>query len=421
MKISSMLLWLIAATFAAGAISRATDIAWTNSASGIYSWQNPANWSPNQVPGPGDNVSFSGNNYVEIMTNVTVGNLTLNSAGGIEAVGSVLTVTGMFSFQSGTLVSTIINLLGTGEITGAGWKNLQGATLNNSGYLRWTPGTFNVYIAEAVGGSYLNNLPGGTFDIMSDVSCEYGCGYTTCPYNFWMINNYGRLVKSGGTSSSTLNAVGLWSSGSVELKSGSIFLYGNPYSATGYGNFTQTGGRILLVGGSLYAENISLSNTTVTVAFNANPSQLGATISTHAPFDGQALLSDSLSILLGDLPLPAIGATIPFISFLSSVGSFTNITGLNFANGLSLQPVQTSTNLSFLVTNGPANDRPGMNIIGSSFGDCVVSWPGGFENYTLQSATCLYPSNWQSVTMTQSNRYLYITPSNQVSFYRLTQ
>ena len=61
-------------------LARAAQIVWTNSSGGL--WNTPANWNPNQVPGPSDTaVVTNGSITVTLNGGITVGGLTLGANG----------------------------------------------------------------------------------------------------------------------------------------------------------------------------------------------------------------------------------------------------------------------------------------------------------------------------------------------------
>lgn len=112
----------------------AAQITWTNTAGG--DWSDPANWSPNQVPGPADTASITnpGTYVVTLITNGTVGSLVLGGAGSgaqtLQASGFVLTA-GSVSVNSGGVLY-LLNEGFEGAVTAAGGGLLQsyGATLS---------------------------------------------------------------------------------------------------------------------------------------------------------------------------------------------------------------------------------------------------------------------------------------------------
>src|SRR5882672_11213201 len=157
---------LIFAVFLVHAIqSRASDVTWTNASGG--NWSAAVNWSPNQIPGPGDNAFITNNgsytvtvsadaNANSVMLGGTSGTQTLAVSGGtftLVAAGSVgsqgsltfsggtlagngdLTISGMLNWSAGVMAGTGRTILtngATANFTGSGVKGLN-RTLDNLG------------------------------------------------------------------------------------------------------------------------------------------------------------------------------------------------------------------------------------------------------------------------------------------------
>jgi len=173
--------------------ARATVFVWTNSASG--NWSNPANWSPNGVPGSSDNaiITNSGTYTVTLDVSPTVGslnlgggigqqtfamtgnNLTLNSISAINTDGVLvlnggalydqggLNVSGQITWTSGQLGSANVelNIATNGVLVLAGATGTSynlGQPLSSAGTVQLQSG--NLQIDYAAWGSFVN-LPGG--------------------------------------------------------------------------------------------------------------------------------------------------------------------------------------------------------------------------------------------------------------------
>jgi hypothetical protein len=98
-------------------------IVWTNLSGG--DWNTPTNWSPNQVPGPIDDVYITNNGSYEVSvsSNSSVGNLFIGGAGGIQTLSlatCILEVSG--NFAQGT--NAALNLLLAGVIPGTNFAQL---------------------------------------------------------------------------------------------------------------------------------------------------------------------------------------------------------------------------------------------------------------------------------------------------------
>ena len=116
----------------------ATNIVWTNTASG--DWATAANWNPNQVPSPLDDVSINGAGTVTVDASAAANSLSLG--GGTLAGSSSLVLSGTLTWVGGTISGTVQCNGGTG---GGGSANtfLNGGQLINTGTL--TVATTGVY------------------------------------------------------------------------------------------------------------------------------------------------------------------------------------------------------------------------------------------------------------------------------------
>lgn len=117
----------------AARISAAT-IVWTNPSGG--NWNVAANWTPNQVPGPGDNVFItnSGTYTVILNVNTTNASLTLGGASGTQTL---------------TNFSQTLNLAGASTVGSRGQLKISGGTLTGAGQVavngsfHWAGGTIS--------------------------------------------------------------------------------------------------------------------------------------------------------------------------------------------------------------------------------------------------------------------------------------
>jgi hypothetical protein len=168
-------------------------------------------------------------------TDATLTTLTL-SGGALGGMGTV-TVTGLLTWTGGSL-SDAGRTVANGGITlaGAGSKLLSGRTLDNAGTATWTGTGVLVFNNRAV----WNNPAGSVLDVRNDALLD-GPGTT--------INNAGRIVKSAGTGTTTLNAI-LNNSGTVDAASGALSL--NAGGVNGATFRTEAGGALLFGGGSFY-------------------------------------------------------------------------------------------------------------------------------------------------------------------------
>ena len=268
----------------------ATTYTWTNTAGG--SWSAAANWSPNGIPGSGDTalITTSGTYAVGLSAPVTVNVLTVGTINGsgtqsfststqnLTVQSSlVVTNTGAFTLAGGTLTvnGTIQGLVtwtggqfgsGPGPLTLAtnatlvlagsnGTDYNMGQFVTNAGTIEVKSGNLALNYCNFYGG--LQNLPGALINLEGNVSID-GCGGTG-------LINGGTLVKSAGSGVSAINQT-FQNTGTVNVDTGSLFLYGPSGDANGIykgpgttvitnGTFTENGtltvSNLVLAGGTL--------------------------------------------------------------------------------------------------------------------------------------------------------------------------
>src|ERR1035441_9940985 len=261
---------LLAAAIVAGAAfpSRAASVIWTNTGGG--SWSVAANWSPNTVPRPSDDVLIrtAGTYSVTLDASPTVNSLTLGGASGWQTLatsgntlilngasvvntngivslnsGSLggsggLTVSGQFNWTGGTLNSGAVLTIATNgvlNLSGSGDKHIAGGTLNNAGSVTWTGGSVLGSAAGVV--NVISNQAGALFDVQTDASLSSeGCCFGTLT-----IYNAGTFRKSAGTGTNAIN----WpfnNTGLVDVQSGAVSFQSS---------YTQTAGATKLNGGNI--------------------------------------------------------------------------------------------------------------------------------------------------------------------------
>ena len=246
----------------------AEDIFWSNPNGG--SWNEPSNWLPNRVPGPGDDVQIviSGTYTVTMTADVSVQSLTLggpvgkqtldaggraltlgaasqvgtngilNQSGNNWSVPGGLTVAGEWDWSAG-VVQGVVNIATNGvwNITGSNPHDLPLTEVTNLGTMVWNAGSIRG--GGATGTLIINQ---GLWDIQSDwdINSAYG-------YNSVVITNLGRMQKSGGAvgSSTWMTAgVSFVNQGVVDLMAGTFAPYGPGDNS---GQMIVEAGAILLI------------------------------------------------------------------------------------------------------------------------------------------------------------------------------
>lgn len=202
----------------------ATNYTWTGAGQGTNprDWIEPTNWSPNGVPGAADTATISGGDLGYGITtlpgSITVKNLNLDvPANAVTLEGNItIPVGGTFNWTSGDINGSFhISAGATLNISGAGAKAMEFATIDNDGTIVWTGGL--------IGGSndaVINNA--GTFQANFDGTLGYSPNGGTNTATF---NNTGTFIKTAGTGSVHFqDAWGFHNSALVNVQSGVVEL-----------------------------------------------------------------------------------------------------------------------------------------------------------------------------------------------------
>jgi hypothetical protein len=148
-------------------------------------------------------------------TGVSVGHLTM-TGGTLNVAGSLsTTASGVVDWTSDSTLTgagalTIANGA-TMNISGAGTRNIDGGTLNNSGTINWS-GTNNISVYNA---GIINNLAGGLFSATNDQLI-----YQSCCAAGQGVNNAGTFRKTIATGTTTIQSFA--NSGTLQPQSGTI-------------------------------------------------------------------------------------------------------------------------------------------------------------------------------------------------------
>ncbi len=242
--------WLIFALLSAACChSRAADVVWTNA--GSANWSGALNWSPNQVPGPGDNVFITNNGSYSVTISgdasaasiivggssdtqtvvLSAGTLTLavssaigsqgsmTFSGGALAGGGDVTISGVFNWSGGTMTGagrTILSSGATANFTGAGTKGLN-RTLESLGTVNYTGTALTFGFGLAVAG-VINNATGGVFNVTAEGDFAQS---SAAAHAF---NNSGTFSKSGAGTTTDFTAVAFHNSGMASVTVGTLNL-----------------------------------------------------------------------------------------------------------------------------------------------------------------------------------------------------
>ncbi len=212
--------------------SEAANISWAAAASGV--WSNPANWSPAQVPGPGDTafINVTGTYTVSLDGPVTVDAVNVGTLTGSQTLRTInhsLTITtgnstvsneGTLDIQNATVDGggTILNTTGAVELTDATID----CNLTNAGLLD-TDGATAINGTFTTTGSAISRVNSGTLTVANSFSNQNqfqmltgGTGLTVTSGSF---TNNGILLCSGPAPARALD-VNLVNNGTMTVAAG---------------------------------------------------------------------------------------------------------------------------------------------------------------------------------------------------------
>lgn len=275
--------------FAVTEAARATSITWTNTSGG--NWNLAANWNPNQVPGPDDDVAIQLPLDMTVVMDVsaTIHNLVLGSTSGsstqtLVVNGVVLTANGSASVQSRGVVSfgglfaspntnvvegtwnwnlgtlspaggqgtLLIKSGGHLNITGTGLHEMPGFTLVNEGSVLWEGGPIrngqngeieNRGAWVASNGGIINNAWGGSPVFKNSGRFEVQAGSVSLDL----------IVQGNGIFRAATNALCLFTTAG-------LFDSGTQFLGEGINRFS---GGVHLVSGVFTSENLELLGATL--------------------------------------------------------------------------------------------------------------------------------------------------------------
>ena len=252
--------------------SWASSVTWTNASGG--SWNTPANWSPQQVPGASDTalITAAGTYSVTQDVNVTVAgvilggdtgaqtllnnsytltlsgpgtlgtNATLALGGGTLSGSGVLEVQGVLSWSAGSVGRLSVLTNGLLFLSGTGSKSLHGAvtnwgTVRVTGASDWSFYDWNTWLV---------NEASGVVDVQNDRALSYN------NYGGYLLNR-GTFRKSAGAGVTTVN-LPFSNTGLVEVQTGTVrFSSGGTVGGT----YDVAGGAVLeLSGGSFSVSGV---------------------------------------------------------------------------------------------------------------------------------------------------------------------
>jgi len=268
--------------------AKAAQEVWTGASDNF--WNNAANWSLSRVPGLDDVAIITNAATVTLTGSAAAGSLLLDTGASLELAGQTLTISnaltvgpgGMLTVDSGTLAGIAATLNGVigwtgGSLAGTlllssnsilnilgGQDSFPECLFYNCGKVIWAGGTLQ-------GGNGTQVINYGTWEMTSDQTWVNATGGDD------EMDNYGVLLKSGGSSSSTLAGVAFYQlDGEVSVQAGlSLDLQG---------------------GGGLYGGSISAAPSGLVLLSSGQFNIDGAATASNTWIDGGSLIGDNVII-----------------------------------------------------------------------------------------------------------------------------
>jgi hypothetical protein len=423
--------------FAGGHVAYSATIAWTNTAGG--NWNVAANWSPNQVPAPGDtaNITASGTYAITLNANANAQNLTIGGAASrvqtLQGNGFTLAATNASMSSGGVLGLTNSTFAGALTIAGGAVLSVNGSTLA-------------AQVTVESGGEFL--VLGSAVDI--------GGGQATDTNDWLWVQSGGQVNAASGT---TLNLYSVMTNaGLVNMTNQAIVIVNDGTSANDGGLVNQAGGVINLISSAgIYGYygfdylvnqgtiNVLSTNSTSTInvdnftnlaALNAlygtvqlqgthvvlEPSETlsvglnSATEYGKFSLSGNAALAGTFKVQLNNGFTPAVGSSFTVLSYGSFSGGFATFSSPR--SGIVWQPVYGSTALTLVAQPAIVLLPPGTNVA------INVNGTPGNQVILLTSTNLTLPLvNWTPVATNtfDPTRYLSFTngmnPNNPRQFF----
>jgi T5SS/PEP-CTERM-associated repeat protein len=233
-----------------------------------------------------------GNAFVDLNADSTATRLVVNAPSPSISTGVSVAKTlnvSQMDFSGGTVGGAgVVNVSGDINLTGTGFKTINGVTINASGHTIWTDGGI-----VGMGQSTFNNLAGATFELKHTASPRpiyFGGGGA-------VFNNYGTLVKSTGDFFVEI-ASKFNNYGSVDLQKGSLLFSGG---GTHSGSITGAAGTTLVIGDESSEDTTFLPTSTVTTAGDMTFGRTPVNFSGHLNIAGSTLIYNAAFLSGADL------------------------------------------------------------------------------------------------------------------------
>jgi hypothetical protein len=316
--------------------------------------------------------------------NVTGGTVNFGTAAAVQVTGLVLSGTGTLTGSStlnvaGPVTWSGATMSGSGSTAISGDMTINGSSLLNARALAYNSGTA-IFSAPASritmsnGAIFTNNATVVFLDDLGGNNLQgfFSGGTAT-------LNNHGTLRKGTGNTGTTLIAVPVNNSGTVEILSGTLSFLAQ---------LTQTAGSTKLDGGNLaltlpldldggVLEGVGtvtgsiVNNATVRPGLSAAGLNLTGSYTQGAggafttdiagtaagefgrlAVSGEASLLGALNIVVEPPFMPALGQSFEILTFASRSGNFAVVNGVDIGGGLVFQEMTGATDVTLEVVQG---------------------------------------------------------------------
>lgn len=284
-------------------------------------WNEPANWSPNGVPGAGDN-AIIGAGTVELTSDVQVEDLIFSS--GAITGNANLDITGQMSWMKGSMAGNGVTTINPGAalaISGSDQKDLVQRTLRNQGAISWS-GTGEFKLRNH---AHIQNEAGALFEIYNNVRMDFVLADSGGSFT-----NAGTLTKSGSGGETQIDPVFInTSSGVVNAHSGILrFERGDTITASA-GTFNiSAGNQLVLAERTFVFDGASFDGSGTVRIFDKDSD--GSRVKVEATGSGITVnagvnmeLDESGAMFKGDGPVIINGTFTLIQGAISGTGGFT--------------------------------------------------------------------------------------------------
>ena len=414
MKLYNIVIFAVALMKVLGIPCEAGTISWTNAAGG--SWNTPANWDANRVPGVSDNVIITANGTYTITIDAftEVFSLTLGGTNGQQTIldeayywldldgpsvvnangildlannglggNGMLTVCGLYNWNYGWIhIANGVTVAPTGVMNVIGGFLGLSCVLTNQGTVNWLGGEPFIQNNGAGDTGAISNQTGGVWNIQCDSTLN-------CTWGIEQFYNSGVILKSasGGV---TAFDVYVDNSGAAETQNGTV-------------EFNWGG----VLGGRFVAD----SGTTISCPLFALTASHGGSASASS----FSAVSNFTSVTL---------QAYPSTGYTFSSWEANTLSGGSFSQTASNQTTFRFNANSAYITAAFA-PIPSL-AVGRSGQSLVLLWPTNSPGYQLQSTGLLGSStNWAPLintpVLTLNGQNIVVTSStNRYQFFRLS-